>query len=169
MKTQTRSTIATILISAILASCSTPQGQGNFSQSNPCQSGGAQSVESPMTSFTKQVILNPLANIGGTLLATAAANYSQNYTGKLNTLLTKLVTPKKKKKKQSDQYYGDPGFQQAQPIDPYTGLPIQIDPNTRLPIQFDPNTGLPIGNQQGSAPGQFPGDPNSGFGGSQPF
>ncbi|WP_342348506.1 DUF4384 domain-containing protein [uncultured Nitrospira sp.] len=179
MKTQTRSTIATILISVLLASCSTPQGQGDLSQSHPCQTGGAQSAESPMASFTKQAILNPLANIGGTLLATAAANYSQQYTGKLNTLLTKLVTPKKKKKKQSDQYYGDPGLQQGQQIDPYTGLPVQIDPytglpiqtdpNTGLPLQVDPNTGLPIGNQQGFDPGQFPGDPNSGYGGAQPF
>jgi Domain of unknown function (DUF4384) len=179
MKTQTRSTIATILISAMLASCSTPQGQGDFSQSIPCQPGSAQLTESPMASFAKQVILNPLANIGGTLLATAAANYSQQYTDNLNTLLTKLVTPKKKKKKQSDQYYGDQGFQQGQQIDPYTGLPVQIDPytglpiqtdpNTGLPLQVDPNTGLPIGNQQGFDPGQFPGDPNSGYGGAQPF
>lgn len=179
MKTQTRYTIATILISAILASCSTPQGHGDFSQSIPCRPGSAQLTESPMASFAKQVIINPLANIGGTLLATAATNYSQQYTDNLNTLLTKLVTPKKKKKKQSDQYYGDQGFQQGQQIDPYTGLPVQIDPytglplqtdpNTGLPLQVDPNTGLPIGNQQGFDPGQFPGDPNLGYGGAQPF
>ncbi|MDH3503826.1 MAG: DUF4384 domain-containing protein [Nitrospirota bacterium] len=180
MKTQTRSIIATVLVSAMLVSCATPNGQGGLSQNIPCQPGGAQFTESPMASFAKQAILNPLANIGGTLLATAAANYSQQYTGKLNTLLTKLVTPKKKKKKKtSDQEFVDPGFQQGQPIDPntglpvqvdpYTGLPIQTDPNTGLPIQFDPNTGLPIGDQQGFHPGQFPGDSSTGFGESQPF
>ncbi len=180
MKTPTRSIITTVLISTMLASCATSNnGQGGFSQGNPCQPGGAQFADSPTTSFVKQAILNPLANMGGTLLATAAANYSQQYTGKLNTLLTKLVTPKKKKKKKkSDQEFIDPGFQQGQPdfntgfpppVDPNTGLPIQTDPNTGLPVQFDPNTGLPIGDQQGFDPGQFPGDPNAGIGGAQPF
>ena len=180
MTTRTRSIIATILISAMLVSCATPNKQSGFSQSNPCQPGGAQFAESPTASFVNKVILNPLANIGGTLLATAAANYSQQYTGKLNTLLTKLVTPKekKKKKKKSDQQFVDSGFQQGQPdfntgfpqpIDPNTGLPIQTDPNTGLPVQFDPNTGLPIGDQQGFDPGQFPEDPNAGIGEAQPF
>lgn len=180
MKTRTRSIIATALISTMLVSCATPNGQEGLSPDTPCQPRGAQFTESPITSFAQQAILNPLANIGGTLLATAAANYSQQYTGKLNTLLTKLVMPKKKKKKKSsDQEFVDTGFQQGQPIDPntglpvqidpYSGLPIQTDPNTGLPIQFDPNTGLLIENQQGFNPGQFPGDPNSGYGGSQPF
>lgn len=156
----------------MLVSCTTPNGQGGFSQSNPCQLGGAQFAESPTSSFVKQVILNPMANIGGTLLATAGANYSQQYTGKLNTLLTKLVTPKKKKKKkQSDQAFVNSGVQQEQPfyntglpqpIDPNTGLPVQTDPNTGLPIQLDPitgvpvqsdpNTGLPIRTQEGFDP-----------------
>lgn len=199
MKKGIRSGIATVLISAMLISCTTPNGQGGISQTNPCLPGGAQFTESPTTSFVKQVILNPLANIGGTLLATAAANYSQQYTGKLNTLLTKLVTPKeKKKKKKSDQPVVDPGFQQGQPdfntgfqqpFDPNAGLPTQTDPNTGFPIQIDPNIGqpfqsdpnaglpspsvptasLPIGDQQGFDPGQFPVDPNMGISGSQPF
>jgi len=139
----------------MLVSCATPNGQGGFSQSNPCQPGGAQFAESPTAAFVNKVILNPLANIGGTLLATAAANYSQKYTGKLNTLLTKLVTPKekKKKKKNSNQQVVDPGFQQGQPdfntgipqpVDQNTGLPIQTEPNTGLPIQTDPNLGFPV-------------------------
>jgi hypothetical protein len=180
MKTPTRSIITTVLISALVVSCATPHGQGNISQNNPCQPGSAQLADSPTASFIKQAILNPLANIGGTVLATAAANYSQQYTGKLNTLLTKLVTPKekKKKKKNSGQEFSDFGLQQGQPdfntgfpqpIDPNTGLPIQTDPNTGLPIQIDPNTGLPIGDQQGFDHGQFPGDPNTEFGESQPF
>ena len=103
MKTRTRSIIATVLISTMLVSCTTPNGQGNFSQSNPCQPGPTQFTQSPWASFAKQAILNPLANIGGTVLATAAANYSQLYTGKLNKLLTKLVTPKQKKKKSQSQ------------------------------------------------------------------
>ena len=170
MKTQTRPIIITVLISAMLVSCATPNGQGAFSQSNPCQPGGAQFTDSPTASFVKQALLNPLANIGGTLLATAAANYSQQYTGKLNTLLTKLVTPKekKKKKKQSDQQFIDPGFQQGQP-DFNAGFPQPVDPNTGYPVQIDPNTGLPIGGQQGFDPGQFPEDPNAGFGQAQPF
>ncbi|MGD9850842.1 MAG: DUF4384 domain-containing protein [Nitrospirales bacterium] len=148
MKTHTRSVIATVLISTMLISCTTPNGQGSFSQGNPCQPGGSQFSQSPMASFAKQVILNPLASIGGTLLATAAANYSQLYTGKLNTLLTKLVTPKKKKQKNQsapgyDQGYYDPGYQQGQP-DYNSGYPQTIDPNTGLPVQIDPNTGLPV-------------------------
>lgn len=149
----------------MLISCTTPNGPGSFSQGNPCQPGGSQFSQSPVASFAKQVILNPLASIGGTLLATAAANYSQLYTGKLNTLLTKLVTPKKKKKKNQsapgyDQGYYDPYAQQqgqnpyGQQTDPYAqpgypqdpygqqGYPQdpygQVDPNTGLPVQTDP-------------------------------
>ena len=157
----------------MLVSCATPNGQGGLSQSHPCQPGSAQFAESPTAAFVNKVILNPLANIGGTLLATAAANYSQKYTGKLNTLLTKLVTPKekKKKKKKSDQQVVDPGFQQGQPdfntgfpqqVDPNTGLPIQTDPNTGLPIQTDPNLGLPAQTDPNlSFPVQT--DPNTGL------
>jgi len=146
----------------MLVSCATPNGQGSSSQNNPCQPGGAQFAENPTASFVTQAILNPLANIGGTLLATAATNYSQHYTGKLNALLTKLVTPKKKKKKNSDQQTVDPNTGlpiQTDPnlgfpvqTDPNTGLPVQTDPNTGLPVQVDPNTGLPIQT-----------DPNTGF------
>lgn len=173
MKTQTRSIIAMLLVSAMLVSCATPNGQGNLSQNNPCPPGGAQYAESPGASFVNKVILNPLANIGGTLLATAAANYSQKYTGKLNTLLAKLVTPKekKKKKKKSDQPFVDSGFQQGQPdfttgfppaIDPNTGLPIQTDPNTGFPIQSDPNLGFPAQTDPNTGlPVQF--DPNTGL------
>jgi len=168
-----RSIIATVLISALLVSCSTPNGQGGFTQNNPCPPGGAQFAESPTTAFIKQAVLNPLANIGGTLLATAAANYSQKYTGKLNTLLTKLVTPKKKKKKKNSdqQVVEDPSFQQGQPdfntglpetVDPNTGLPIQVDPNTGLPIQTDPNLGLPVQTDPNTGlPVQI--DPNTGL------
>ena len=199
MKTHTQSIIATLLISTLLVSCATPNVSGNFSQNNPCQPGGSQLAESPFASFAKKVIFNPLANLGGTLLATAAANYSNLYTGKLNKLLTKLVTPKpKKKKKQAEQPFYDTGFQQGQPdfntgypqtidpntglpvqIDPTTGLPVQIDPNTGFPVQvdpttglpaqIDPNTGLPIESQQGFDPGQFPEDPNAGLGSPQIF
>ena len=198
MKKGNRSAIATALIAAMLVSCATPNGQGAGSQTNPCQPGGAQFADSPTTSFITQAILNPLANMGGTLLATAAANYSQQYTGKLNKLLTKLVTPKKKKKKKkSDQEFVDPGFPQGQPdfntgvsqpvdpntglpqVDPNTGLPIQTDPNTGLPVQvdtdtglpmqIDPNTGLPLEDQQEFDPGQFPEDLNAEINEAQPF
>ncbi|MDR4494786.1 MAG: DUF4384 domain-containing protein [Nitrospirales bacterium] len=148
MKTHTRSVIATVLVATMLVSCTTPNGQGSFSHNNPCPPGGSQFTQSPWASFAKQAILNPLASIGGTVLATAAANYSQLYTGKLNNLLTKLVTPKKKKKKNQpdpgyDQGYYDPGYQQGQP-DYNTGYPQTVDPNTGLPVQIDPNTGLPV-------------------------
>ena len=151
----------------MLVSCTTPNGQGSFSPGNPCPPGGAQFADSPTASVVNQAILNPLAHIGGTLLATAAANYSQNYTRKMNTLLTNLTKPKekkkKKKKKKSDQVVdhgsqqGQPDFNTGipQPIDPNTGLPTQVDPSTGLPIQTDPNTGLP-----------FQTDPNTGLPGS---
>ena len=172
MKTHTESIIATLLISTLLVSCATPNVSGNFSQNNPCQPGGSQLAESPFASFAKKVIFNPLANLGGTLLATAAANYSNLYTGKLNKLLTKLVTPKpKKKKKQAEQPFYDTGFQQGQPdfntgypqtIDPNTGLPVQIDPTTGLPVQIDPNTGFPVQvDPTTGLPVQI--DPNTGF------
>jgi hypothetical protein len=198
MNTCTHSIIATILSLSMLVSCATTNGPGASAQSVPCQPGAAQMADSPTSTFIKQAVLNPLAHIGGTLLATAAANYSQHYTGKLNTLLTNLVTPKKKKKNNQDQGFINSGFGQDQSdfntgfpqsidpntgfpiqtdpntglpvqVDPATGLPIQTDPNTGLPVQFDPNTGLPIGDQQGVDSGQFPGDPNAGFDQTQPF
>ena len=105
MKTRTQSLIAILLICSLLSACATSGGSGTASPSDPCAAQGNDPTFNPQTSFIQTAILNPLANIGGTLLATAAANYSQHYTGKLNKLLTKLVTPrdKKKKNKNSDQ------------------------------------------------------------------
>ncbi len=93
--TKFQSITAVFVIAMMVTACANPNGSSSFSQGNPCQPGGAQTSFSPQNSFVQQAILNPLANIGGTLLATAAANYSGKYTGKLNKLLTKLVTPKK--------------------------------------------------------------------------
>jgi hypothetical protein len=133
------SIIAIILISTMLASCATNNLQSPFSQFDPCQPGGGQASFSPQSSFIQQAILNPLANIGGTLLATAAQNYSEKYTGKLNKLLTKLVTPKKKKKKKSNQQAVDQGNQfDNQGGQPDFGFENQVDPNTGFPIQ-DPS------------------------------
>ena len=166
MKNPTITSItAVFVITTMLAGCATPNGAGSMAQGDPCQPTTGQSFFSPeTTSFFQQAILSPLANIGGTLLATAAQNYSAKYTGKLNKLLTKLVTPKKKKKKSNQQIDPNTGF----PIQDQSGFPGQIDPNTGFPIQdpsgfpgqIDPNTGLPI---QDSS--QFPGqiDPNTGF------
>ncbi len=160
-----------LVIATMLAGCATPNGSGSMVQGDPCQPNTGQSTFSPTTtSFIQQAILSPLANIGGTLLATAAANYSGKYSGKLNKLLTKLVTPKKKKKKEPAQQPVDQGYpydnQGAQPgygyenqIDPNTGYPIQ-DPNTGYPVQ-DPNTGYPGQENSGQPQGQI--DPNTGF------
>ncbi len=175
------SIIAVLVITTMMAGCATPNVPSAMSQGDPCQPGGAQSSLNPTMSFVQQAILSPLANIGGTLLATAAQNYSAKYTGKLSKLLTKLVTPKQKKKKSNQQIDPNTGFpiqdQSGFPgqIDPNTGFPIQdpsgfpgqIDPNTGFPIQdpsqfpeqIDPNTGLPI--QDPGFPGQI--DPNTGF------
>jgi len=158
--TKITSITAILVIATMIAACATPNGPGSFSQGNPCQPGGTQASLSPQNSFIQQAILSPLANIGGTLLATAAQNYSQKYTGKLNKLLTKLVTPKKKKEKNSEQHpveQGNPYDNQGYP--PGNGYENQIDPNTGFPIQ-DPS-GFP--GQEAS--GQFPGavDPNTGL------
>ncbi|MDH5563486.1 MAG: DUF4384 domain-containing protein [Nitrospirota bacterium] len=158
MKNTTITSItAMLVIATMIAACATPNGPGSFSQGNPCQPGGTQASLSPQSSFIQQAILSPLANIGGTLLATAAQNYSQKYTGKLNKLLTKLVTPKKKKEKNSAQQpveQGNPYDNQGYP--PGNGYENQVDPNTGFPIQdpsgfpgqdnlgpIDPNTGFP--------------------------
>ena len=187
---RTTSIIAVFVIATMIAGCATPNGPGSMSQGDPCQPNGSQSSYSPTSSFISQAILNPLAKIGGSLLATAAQNYSGKYTGKLNKLLTKLVTPKKKKKKKKapqplipDHQIEQPGFGFEEQIDPNTGFPIQdpsefpdqIDPNTGFPIepdfpgqddfgqnpvQIDPNTGFPI-----QDPSEFPDeiDPNTGL------
>ncbi len=184
--TRAQSITAVFVIAMMLTSCATPNGSGPISQEDPCQPNTAQSSFSPQTSFLQQTLMNPLAKMGGSLLATAAANYSEKYTGKLSTLLTKMVTPKKKRKKKksarqaenqgfpTDIQGGQPGFES--PIDPNTGLPIQdsnsfpgqddfgqpqgqIDPNTGLPIQ-GPN-GFPGQEDFGQPQGQI--DPNTGF------
>ena len=129
---------AICVMAMMVTGCATPNGSTPLFQGDPCQPGGTQSAFSPQSSFIQQAILSPLANIGGTLLATAAHNYSGKYTGKLNKLLTKLVTPKKKKKKKSnqqafDQNYqfndqgGQPEFGMENQVDPYTGLPADSD------------------------------------------
>ncbi|MEX2493108.1 MAG: hypothetical protein WD425_15250, partial [Nitrospirales bacterium] len=154
---------AVLVIVSIIAGCATPNGSGSVAQGEPCQPNTAQSSFSPTTtSFIQQAILSPLANIGGTLLATAAANYSGKYSGKLNKLLTKLVTPKKKKKKEPEPHPVDQGYPyDNQGYEPGYGYENQIDPNTGYPVadpsgypgqdnygqpqeQIDPNTGFPL-------------------------
>ena len=186
--TKITSITAVLVIATMLAGCATPNGSGSMAQVDPCQPNTAQSSFSPATtSFIQQAILSPLANIGGTLLATAAANYSGKYSGKLNKLLTKLVTPKKKKKKKSSQElndpygqpqgqdpYGqtDPYAQQGSPQDPYGQPQGQIDPNAGFPLnpgiadqgQFEqglPQEGFPV--DPGTVDqGQFPQDAGTG-------
>jgi len=167
---------AILVMMTMLTGCATPNGSGSMAQGDPCQPNADQSFFSPeTTSFIQQSILSPLANIGGSLLATAAQNYSGKYTGKLNKLLTKLVTSKKKKSQQQvieqgnpyDNQGAQPGYGYENPIDPNTGYPIQ-DPNSGYPIP-DPNTGYPVQDPSG-----YPGqdnfgqpeaqvDPNTGF------
>ena len=177
--TKLTSITAILVIAAMIAGCATPQGAGGMAQSDPCQPGGGSAASfSPQNSFLQQAILSPLANIGGTLLATAAANYSEKYTGKLNKFLTKLVTPKKKKKKKPAPVDPgqQPGFGFEDPIDPNTGFPIQ-DPSEfpgqddfgQGQEQIDPNTGFPIQDpsdfpgQDDFAQGQEQIDPNTGL------
>ncbi len=102
MNTRTQSLIALLIICSLLTACATSGSQQGGTSRNPCFDRSNDPTFHPQTSFLQTAILNPLANIGGTLLATAAANYSQHYTGKLNKLLTKLVTPKNKKRKQNN-------------------------------------------------------------------
>jgi len=150
--TRTQSITALFLVATMLTACATPQGSGAMAQSNPCQPNSAQSSFSPQTSFIQQALLNPLAKMGGTLLATAAANYSKKYTGKLDALLNKLVTPKSSRKKNSDQQTGNQGFSTDNSVGQSDmGFVPPVDPNTGMPI--DPN----FGNQ-----GQFPQDPGLG-------
>ena len=131
MKTGKQRLIAAIVVSTLLASCATPTGQNTAFQGNPCPTGQTQFSPSRQPSFIQQAILNPLANIGGTLLATAAANYSQKYTGKLNKLLTKLVTPKKKRKKKNRPDSAGQGFEESFPQD--QGQPFPQDQGQPFP------------------------------------
>jgi hypothetical protein len=140
--TKITSITAVLVIASMIAGCATPNGSGSMAQGDPCQPNTAQSSFSPTTtSFIQQAILSPLANIGGTLLATAAANYSGKYSGKLNKLLTKLVTPKKKKKKEPAQQPVDQGYPYAQPQgqDPYDQTDPYAQPQGQDPYdQTDP-------------------------------
>ena len=161
MKNTNITSITTVfVIATMLAGCATPNGPGSMGQGDPCQPNTDQSFFSPATtSFIQQSIMSPLANIGGSLLATAAQNYSGKYTGKLNKLLTKLVTPKKKKSKQHVVEQGNPYNNQVD--QPGYGYENQVDPNTGYPGQdysdypeqdnyeqsqgqIDPETGLPV-------------------------
>ena len=72
--TKITSITAVFVIATMVAACATPNGSGSLSQGDPCQPGGAQTSFSPQSSFIQQAILSPLANIGGTLLATAGQN-----------------------------------------------------------------------------------------------
>jgi hypothetical protein len=158
--TKITSITAVFVIATMVAACATPNGSGSLSPVDPCQPGGAQTSLNPQSSFVQQNFLNPLARIGGTLLATAAANYSGKYTKKLNKLLTKLVTPKKKKKKKPNQQFVDQSNQfDNQGGQPDFGFENQVAPNTGFPIQ-DPS-GFPGQDDFGQTQGQI--DPNTGF------
>ena len=130
--TKMTSITAALVIMTMVAACATPNGSGSISQGDPCQPNATQSSFSPQSAFIQQAILSPLAKIGGSLLATAAQNYSGKYSGKLNKFLTKLVTPKKKRK--SDQQFGDQGNQfDNQGNQPDFGFENQDDPNAGFP------------------------------------
>lgn len=169
MKNRIRSFTAAILILTMVAACTSPHRPGSASQGNPCSPDQVTTSASPTTSFIKQAILNPLANIGGTLLATAAANYSQLYTGQLNKFLTRLVTPKgQRTQNPSGQDFFGANTQQGQP-DYYNDFPQYGDPNTGIPDHTDPYTGYSMDDQHEFDMGGVPQDPYAEYGEGHPF
>ncbi|MCA9472744.1 MAG: DUF4384 domain-containing protein [Nitrospirales bacterium] len=87
-----------IVLLIFLTSCATQPMGGSSLSDNPCQP----NTQSFGSSFMQSQFASSLMKFGGNLLATAANNYSQKYTGKLEKFLTKLVTPKKKRKRNQD-------------------------------------------------------------------
>ena len=173
MKTHSQPFIAILLICSLLTACATPGGSGSASPNDPCAGRGNDPAFHPQTSFLQTAILNPLANIGGSLLATAAANYSQHYTGKLNKLLTKLVTPKRKKKKKDNsnqdnftQDFGNQFPQDNQGFDQGFSDPQEQFPQEQFPSDQEfveqgqiPQEQLPS-DQEFVEQEQFPSDQN---------
>lgn len=109
MKPPRHSMTAFIIVLTLLTSCAIPNGSGPLSQGNPC-------APTQEPSFMQQGVINPLMRVGGSLLAAAATNYTQLYAGKLNTLLTNLVTPKEHRR--SESHEGEnAGFELEESVD----------------------------------------------------
>ena len=163
-----KQSIALIVMMIFLSSCITQPMGGSQIPGNPCQA----NVPSGSSSFLQNPIAASIMNFGGNLLATAATNYSQKYAGKLEKFLTKLVTPKKKRKKQSqpdfatgqndfgsdvtqDQFSqdGDQGF-----VDD-AGFDQGVDPNAG----FDDQPGQFAEGEEGFQEEEFQGDQGEEF------
>ncbi len=108
--------IALIVLLIFVSSCATPTGTSHLS-GNPCPS----QAPSSASSFLQNQFTTSLMSFGGNLLATAASNYSQKYTGKLDKFLTKLVTPKWLRKRNRQQHEPDNNTQDQFPVDDNQG------------------------------------------------
>ena len=149
--------ITLIVLLIFLSSCATqPIGGGSPFSSNPCQ----RPAPSAASSFLQSSFANNLMNFGGNLLATAATNYSQKYTGKLEKFLTKLVTPKKKRNRSQQQDDFGNGDQQDQfPQDQFPQDGNQdFTEDSDFNQEFDPSIdsqGQFEGTEEGFDPNQF--------------
>ena len=146
-----KKSIALIVMVIFLSSCATPPMGGAQIPGDPCQA----NAPTGASGFLQNPIAASIMNFGGNLLATAATNYSQKYAGKLEKFLTKLVTPKKKRKRDQDQFSQDQfptddqqGFQDD------SGFDQGVDPNEG----FDDQQGQFEGAEEGFQEGEFEGD-----------
>ncbi|MGB0911189.1 MAG: DUF4384 domain-containing protein, partial [Nitrospirales bacterium] len=97
-----------------------------------------------------------LMNFGGNLLATAASNYGQKYSGKIEKFLTKLVTPKKKRKRNQQQ---DTQFSQDQfPTDDQQDFQDESEFDQDSSDQFVDNDGQEFADQEEFDDSQFQGE-----------
>ena len=135
-----------------LSSCAMPPG-------HPQQFGGQPCPGNAAASHAQNPLANTLMHVGGNLLATAAANYSQHYGQQLGKLLGNLVSPKKKQPPQ--ETVND--FNQEFLSDPNDG---SFDSFPQDDGSFDPGQGesFPGGEGEPFDPNAFPEDQFGGTG-----
>ena len=152
-----KKSIALIVLMIFLSSCATQPIGGNQIPGNPCQP----NAPAGSSSFLQNPIAASIMHFGGNLLATAATNYSQKYAGKLEKFLTKLVTPKKKRKRDQDQFSQEQFSQDQFPSDDQQGF----QDDSRFDQSVDPNEGFD--DQQGQFAGAEEGFQEEEFQGDQ--
>ena len=110
-----------------LSSCAMPPSHTQGLSGQPCPTNAA-------TTYAQNPVANTLMHVGGNLLATAAANYSQHYGQQLGKLLGNLVSPKKKQLPQETSNDFNQEFPNDQNDGSFDSFPQEDGPNQHEPF-----------------------------------
>ena len=129
-KPDTMKKLTPFVLIMFLSSCAMPPSHTQELSGQPCPTNAA-------TTYAQNPVANTLMHVGGNLLATAAANYSQHYGQQLGKLLGNLVSPKKKQQPQEASNDFNQGFPNDQNDGSFESFPQEdgaFDPNLNEPF-----------------------------------